>query len=99
MDHLVAACAQDGGPQNLPVSAATTIFMNPCVLPFYSARPTFVMRRFPTGAFRPLCRTSASLVPALPGGGSMYSAYAGMRSLTRRGSLSIRFAATSSASA
>ncbi len=46
-------------------------FMNPSVSPFSTARPTCVIERFPIKAFRPDFRTSASVIPALPNGGSM----------------------------
>ena len=48
MDRLVAAGAEDGGAEDLFVSASTTIFIRPCVSPFSTARPTRVIGRRPT---------------------------------------------------
>src|SRR5205823_6169044 len=58
-------------PRIFFVSASTKTFMNPSVSPFSRARPTSVIGRFPIKAFRPDSRTSASVIPALPNGGSM----------------------------
>ena len=85
-------------PRMAPVSASTAIFMNPWVSPFSTARPTRVIGRLAMSALRPLLRISPSVIPTRLSGGSMYSAYAVIRSLTRRGSFSSTFATTISAS-
>ena len=61
-------------PRICSVSASTTTFMKPWVSPFSTARPTRVIGRLPTNAFRPDRRTSSTVIPARPSGGSMYSA-------------------------
>ena len=45
------------------VSASTTTFMKPCVSPFSTARPTLVIGRLPTNAFRPDSRTWSTVMP------------------------------------
>jgi hypothetical protein len=56
------------------------------------ARATRVIGRFPTSAFNPLFRISASLMPTRPSGGS--SAYAGSRSVYLRPAFESRLSAT-----
>ena len=57
-----------GFPSN---SASTSTFMKPSVSPFSKARETSSMAILPTSARRPLRRTSASVIPARPSGGSV----------------------------
>ena len=72
--------------------------MKPCVSPASRARPTRVIGMRAISAGLPLARTSFSLMPMRASGGSVNRAYTGMRWLTRRGSLSNRFALTISKS-
>ena len=74
MNNLIAFDAQERRTEDLFVSASTRTFINPCVSPFSTARPTRAIRRFAINAFRPDFRTSVSVIPALPSGGSMYRA-------------------------
>ena len=53
------------------VSASTSTFMKPWVSPRSRARPTRVIGITPTSAGLPAARTSASLMPTRPSGGSM----------------------------
>ena len=61
-------------PRISSVCASTTTLMKPSVWPFSIARPTRVIGRLPTNAFRPDLRTSSTVMPARPSGGSIYSA-------------------------
>ncbi len=77
----------------------STTFMNPCVSPFSTARPTRVMGRLPTNAFRPDLRTS-STVQACPPKRRVDVEGVGRDPVTHpaRGSSSRRLAATISKS-
>ena len=56
----------------------------PCVSPFSKARLTRLIGYFVVSARCPDFRISASVMPHRPSGGSMYKAYARIRSETRR---------------
>jgi hypothetical protein len=85
-------------PRMSPLSRSTRIFMNPFVSPFSYARLTFSICIMEIIAGLSLSRTSASVIPTRPSGGSVYKAYAVIRSVTRLRSLSRRFAVTISKS-
>ena len=61
-------------PRMRSLAASTSTFMKPCVSPRSLARPTRVIGITPTSAGVPRARTSASLRPTRPSGGSMKSA-------------------------
>ena len=71
MDDLVAPDAENGRSRMRLSLALTTIFMNPWVSPFSTARLTLTIGRFATSAGSLLSRTCRSVVPARPKGGSM----------------------------
>jgi hypothetical protein len=71
MNYLIALDPQERRSKDLFRFGIHQNFMNPSVSPFSTARATRVIERFPIKAFRPDFRTSASVIPALPNGGSM----------------------------
>src|SRR4029079_3985968 len=89
-----ALSPSSAAPSSSFESASTSTFMNPCVSPASRARPTRLIGIFAASTRLPLLRASASFIPARPSGGSMESAYAGIRSDTRRRLPSNRFAVT-----
>lgn len=74
MNRVVAADPRMAASRICSASASMTIFMKPCVSNLSTVLPTRVVGRLPTSALRPDARTCATVMPARPSGGSMYSA-------------------------
>jgi hypothetical protein len=70
MNYLIALDPQERRLMIFFVSASTKTFMNPSVSPF-SAHGRLASSELAIKAFCPDFRTSASVIPALPNGGSM----------------------------
>ena len=91
-------CPESRRPGSACVSRIDQIFMKPCVSPFSTARATLVIGRLPTSAL-PARLAHVRLRHARAAQRRIdVERVGGMRSLTRRGSLSSRFAATISKS-
>ena len=74
MYDLVAFDAEQRRAQEAFALGIHETFMKPCVSPRSRARPTRLMGIFAISALRPDFRTSASLMPTRPSGGSINSA-------------------------
>ena len=70
VDDLVAADAEDGGPENLPCVGINDDFDEALSLSLLDGARTLVIGRVPTKMRFPKCRASASVIPARPSGGS-----------------------------
>ena len=94
VDYFIASGPEDRGAQNLFCFRVNTDFDETLCLPFLKRPAHSDHRIFRASAGRPDLRISASVMPQRPSGGSMYSAYAWIRSETRRWSPFRRLSAT-----